>query len=81
MKINVFRPFFAYGLNMHVRRNSQYKTGADRGTILGQPILFECMDICVLSPVHECEMRGYLVQLLIVKYLSILFKFIHSLLD
>ena len=35
---------------------------------------FECMSICVLSPAHECEMRGSLVYLLIVKYLSILFK-------
>ena len=48
------------------------------GTILGQPILFECMGICVLSPTHEREMRGYLVYQLIVKYLSILFKFSHS---
>ena len=47
------------------------KTGADRGNILGQPMLFECMGICVLSPVHESEMRGYLVYVLIVnkKYL------------
>ena len=40
------------------------------GNILGQPMLFECMGICVLSPAHESEMRGYLVYLLIVKYLS-----------
>ena len=39
------------------------------GNILGQPILFECMDICVLSPAHECEMCS-LVYLLIIKYLS-----------
>ena len=37
--------------------------------------LFECMGICVLSPAHESEMRGYFVYLLIVKYLLILFKF------
>ena len=49
--------------------------------ILGQPMLFECMGICVLSPVHESEMRGYLVHLLIVQYLLILFKFSHSILD
>ena len=54
---------------MHVRSDDQYKTGADRGTILGQPSLFECMGICVLSPAHESEMRGYLVYVLIVKYL------------
>ena len=66
---------------MHVRCDNQYKTGADRANILGQPMLFECMGICVLSPAHESEMRGYLVYLLIVKYLLILFKFSHSILD
>ena len=55
---------------MHVRCDNQYKTGADRGNILGQPRLFECMGICVLSPAHESEMMGYLVYVLIVKYLS-----------
>ena len=38
--------------------------------ILGQPMLFECMGICVLSQAHESEMRGYLVYVLTVKYLS-----------
>ena len=51
------------------------------GDILGQPMLFECMGICVLSPAHESEMRGYLMCVLIVKYLLILFKFSHSILD
>ena len=51
------------------------------GNILGQPMLFECMGICVLSPAHENEMRGYLVYLLIVKNLLILFKFSQSILD
>ena len=55
---------------MHVRCDNQYKTGADRGNIVGQPIPFECMGICVLSPAHESEIRGYLVYVLIVKYLS-----------
>ena len=55
---------------MRVRCDNQYKTGADRGNILGQPRLFECVDICVLRPAHESEMRGYLVYVLIVKYLS-----------
>ena len=36
----------------------------------GQPMLFECMGIRVLSPAHESEMRAYLVYVLIVKYLS-----------
>ena len=46
------------------------KTGADREHILGQPVLFVCMGICVLSPVHKSEMKGYLVYVLNVKYLS-----------
>ena len=57
------------------------KSGADRENILGQPRLFECMGICVLSPAHESEMRGYLVYVLTVKKLLILFKFSHSTLD
>ena len=39
------------------------------------------MGICVLRPAHESEMRGDLVYLLIVKYLLILCKFSHSILD
>ena len=66
---------------MHVGCDNQYKTEADRGNILGQPMLFECMGICVLSLAHESEMRGYLVYVLVVKYLLILFKFSHSILD
>ena len=70
MKINVFSSFFAFRLEMHVRCDYQYKTGADRKTILGQPMLFEYMGICVLSPAHESGMRGYLVYMLTAKYLS-----------
>ena len=66
---------------MHVRYDNPYKTGAVRGIFWGQPMLFECMGICVLSQVHESEMRGDLVYVLIVKYLLILFKFSHSTLD
>ena len=55
---------------MHVRYYNQYKTGVDRENILRQPMLFECMGICVLSPAHESEMRGYLVYVLIVKKIS-----------
>ena len=58
--------FFAFRLEMYVRCDNQYKTGADRGNILGQPRLFECVGISVLSPAHESEMRGYLVYVLIV---------------
>ena len=47
--------------------------GRDRGNIFGQPMLFECMGICILSPAHKSEIRGYLVYLLIVKFLLILF--------
>ena len=70
VKINLFRSFFAFRFEMHVRCDNQYKTGADRENILGQPMLFECMGICILSPAHESEMRGYLVHVLTVKYLS-----------
>ena len=69
MKINVFRSFFAFRLEMHVRCDNQYKTGADGQNILRQPMLFECMGICVLNPVYKSQMRGYLVYVLIVKYL------------
>ena len=81
--MNVFRSFFAFMLEMHVRCDNQYKTGADRENIFGQPMLFVCMGICVLSPAHKSEMRGYLVYVLIVKknISSILFKFSHSILD
>ena len=34
VKINVFRSFFAFRLEMHVRYDNQYKTGADRGIFL-----------------------------------------------
>ena len=70
VKINVFRSFFAFRLEMHVKCDNQYKTGADRENILGQSMLFECMGICVFSPAHESEMRGYFVYVLIVRYLS-----------
>ena len=70
MKINFFCSFFAFRLEMPVRCDNQYKTGADRENILGQSMLFECMGICVLSPAHESEMRGYLVYVLIVKNVS-----------
>ena len=55
---------------MHLRCDNQYKTGVDRGNIFGEPRLFECIGICVLSPAHESELRGYIVYVLIVKYLS-----------
>ena len=64
---------------MPVRCDNQYKTGAERGNIFEQPMLFECVGICVLSSAHESEMRGYLVYVLIVKYVSHLFFFVlHS---
>ena len=55
---------------MRVRCDNQYKSEADRGNILGQPMLFVWMGICVLSPAHESEMRDYLVYVLIVENLS-----------
>ena len=69
--MNVFRSFFAFKIEMHVRCDNQYKSGADRENTLRQCMLFECMGICVLSPAHESEMRGYVVYVLIVEYLSI----------
>ena len=66
---------------MYVKCDNQYKIGADGGSILGQPRLFECMGICVLNPAHESKMKGCLVYLLIVKNLLILFKFSHKILD
>ena len=85
VKINVFRPFSffppAFRLKMNVRCDNQYQTEANGGTVLGQPVMFERMGICDLSPARESEMGGYLVYLLIVKYLSILFKYSHSVLD
>ena len=81
--MNVLRSFFAFRLEMLVRCDNQYKTGAERENVLGQPMLFECMGVCVLSPAHGSEMRGYLVYVLIVKknMSLILFKFSHSILD
>ena len=81
--VDVFRSFFAFRLEMHVRSDNQYKTGTDRENILGQPVLFVCMGICVLSPAHESKMRGCLAYVLIVKKLVslILFKFSHSILN
>ena len=46
---------------------SSTKLGQTEESILEQPMLFECMSNCVLSPAHESEMRGYLVYSLIVK--------------
>ena len=67
VKMNVLRSFFAFRLEIHVRCDNQYKTGADRENIFGQPMLFVCMGICVFSPAHESEMRRYLVYVLIVE--------------
>ena len=57
VKINFFRSFFALRLEMHVRCDNQYKTGADRENILGQPMLFECNGICALSPAMNVKRR------------------------
>ena len=47
VKMNVFRSFFfAFRLEMHVRCDNQYKPGADRENILGQPMLFVRMGTC-----------------------------------
>ena len=43
MKIKVFHSFFVLSFEMHVRSDNEQKTGAERETVLGQPMLFECM--------------------------------------
>ena len=68
--------FFAFRLQMNVRCDNQYKIGADRENILGQPMLFVCMGICVLSPAHESDMRGYLVYVIVKKTYSSDFVYI-----
>ena len=74
VKINVFRSFFALRLEMHVRCDNRYKTGADRGNTFGQPMLFECLGICVLLLPWLCAYCKILISF-------ILFKFSHSILD
>ena len=76
--MNIFRSFFAFRLEMHVRCDNQYKTGADRENILGQPMLFECMGIRVLSSAHESEMRDYLDYVLINCEIFVPFIFLNS---
>ena len=66
---------------MHVRCNKQYKTGADGGNILGQPMLFECMGICILILAHESKGIPYLSADYKILISLILFKFSHSILD
>ena len=61
---------------MHVRCDKQYKTGADSENILGQPMLFECMGICVLSPMHRFH-HGSLC-LSEITHLAFLFRKGHS---
>ena len=68
---------------MHVRCDNQYKTGAGGGYILGQPMLSECMGICVLSPAHEKlnERLPFLSADCKILFALILFKFSHRILD
>ena len=68
---------------MRVRCDNQYKNGADGKNILGQPMLFECMGICVLGPVHQKCNEGLPCLSADCKTLTslILFKFGHSILD
>lgn len=53
-----FRLFFTSKLKMHIRWDNQSKTGAEEGTIFGQPILFECMGIGVLSRCMNVKWRA-----------------------
>ena len=56
---------------MHVRpvQNWSGGGGVGVGTGFGQPMLFECMGICVVNPAPECGSDS-LVYLLSVKYSS-----------
>ena len=54
MKINVFRFQARDACQMRL----PVQNWSRQGNILGQPMLFECMGICVLSPAHENEMRA-----------------------
>ena len=68
VKMNVLHSFFDSGsrcMSDAITSTKLEQTG--KIIILGQPMLFECMGICVLSPAHESEMRGYLVYVLVVK--------------
>ena len=72
MKINVFASFSISGsrcMSDAIPSTKLEKTGE---IFWGQPMRFECMGICVLSPAHESEMRGSLVYLLIVKYFNLI---------
>ena len=66
-KSTFFALFFAFRFEMHGRCT---KLEQIEEIFWGGPMPFECMGICVLSPAHESEIRGYLVYVLIVKYLS-----------
>ena len=60
VKINVFRSFFVFRLEMHIRCDNQYKNGADRGDILGGEIFCRgCLSAWVSA--HENEIRSCLV--------------------
>ena len=63
VKVNVCRSIFAFRFEMHVRCDNQYNTGADGGAILGQPMLFECMGICVLRPANEVYTYSFCLNL------------------
>ena len=70
VKINTFPPFFPLsGMSDVIAIVGNWSRGGGWWTIFGQPMLFECMSICVLSLVYECEMRGSLVYLVTAHYL------------
>ena len=64
MKINVFHLFLTSRFKIHLSSAITSITGAPRWTgggvrtVWGQPMLFECMKLSVMSSAHECEMRG-----------------------
>ena len=58
VKINVFRCFSLSDSRCMSDAITSTKLEQTGGNILGQPRLFECLGICVLSPAHKSEMKG-----------------------
>ena len=66
---------------MHVRYDNQHKTGADGTNYLGTADAVLMHRYLRLEPGAWMWNEGFPIYLMIVKYFSILFKFIHSRLD
>ena len=69
-----FHPCFTPRHRIRARSDidKESETGG-RETICGQLMQLECMGICVLIPMYECETYGSLVSLLVVNYRGLRF--------